>query len=337
MASSDTNGSKMERALKNPHLSICIPTYSEIEYLRKTLTSIQEQDYTDYELIISDDTPDETVARLVDSFNFGNKVKYYRNTISLGSPENWNAAVRRAKGDYIKIMHHDDRFDNPGSLSTFVRLLDDHPEVNFAFGSSRVEDIINGKSRIHRPSSDRIAEISARPEALFFGNIIGAPSATIYRRGLDIEYDTRMKWLVDIDFYIRILQQNKRFAYTSEVLIITPTNAVHQVTEICKSSAEIEIYEYLLLYHKIYTKLPNFLSSKKLQNVWFGLFEKYRIYSLKEFYRLDIKLSSAENTLKLFFSAYRRASIRRAPYRVYSSLPNSLKNKIRKIININLI
>ena len=312
-----------------PRLSICIPTYCQIEFLRETLSSVKSQDFNDYELIISDDSPDDAVKELVASFNFDDRLRYHRNPVPLGSPENWNEAVRRAKGDYIKLLHHDDRLDHSGALSAFVRLLDENPEAIFAFCASRVEDVISRESRIHRLTKDQLMQISCIPEKLFFGNIIGAPSATIYRNALAIEYDPRMKWLVDIDFYIRILQLNHRFAYTPEVLIVTPTNAIHQVTEICKSSAAIELFEYMLLYQKVDLKL---LSDPNTRLVWFRLFEKYGIYSLKDFASLGVNLPTSESILAPLFKAYRQEILTRIPYRIYACLPKSLKLAIRFLL-----
>ena len=117
--------------MRIPRVSICIPTYRQVDYLQETLRSVQVQDFEDYELIISDDSPDDTVQQLVASFGFDDRLRYYRNPVALGSPENWNAAVRYAQGDYIKIMHHDDRFTDPKALSAFVRLLDEQPDADF--------------------------------------------------------------------------------------------------------------------------------------------------------------------------------------------------------------
>ena len=314
--------------MRTPHVSICIPAYQQVDYLRETLRSVQTQNYEDYELIISDDTQDDSVQQLVATFDFNDRLRYYRNPVALGSPENWNAAVAYAKGTYIKILHHDDRLAHPSALSAFVKLLDEHPEADFAFGSSMVENVVNGKKRVLRPTKAQIKEILLNPNQLFFGNIIGAPSATIYRNGLSINYDGRMKWLVDIDFYFRILQKNKYFAYSPEVLITTPTNATHQVTELCKNNALVEINEHLFLYQKMDKNLQNILDTKY---VWFRLFERYRVFSLKDFDDLGVDIGQFRVILSSLLIAYQDVWFKRLPYRVYTRLPESYKQVIRCI------
>lgn len=318
-----------------PRLSICIPTYCQVDYLRETLFSIQAQNFNDYELIVSDDSPDDSVARLVESFNFGDRLYYHRNLSALGSPENWNEAVRQARGGYIKLLHHDDRLAHPSALKTFVRMLDEHPEASFAFSASLVENAISGKSRVHRPTKEQLARLSVSPEELFFGNVIGAPSATIYRNGLGVEYDQRMKWLVDVDFYIRVLQKNPCFVFSPEVLVVTTSGANHQITKESENNAEIEVLEYLLLYQKVGSKLQNYLGA---QRVWFRLFEKYRIYSQKDLEHLGIKSSSHDDEyLAFFFNSYHKKWLSRLPCRVYACLPVPLKAVIiylRKLLNL---
>lgn len=312
--------------MKTPHVSICVPTYCQVEFLRKTLRSVQMQDFSDYELIISDDSPDDSVGGLVRSFNFDGRMHYHRNLVPLGSPENWNAAVRLATGDYIKILHHDDKFAHAGALGEYVRMLDGHPEADFAFGASYVETSTRWKNRIHRPSKAQLAMLATSPEELFLGNAIGAPSATIYRNKLGIEYDPRMKWLVDIDLYIRVLQQNRHFVYTPEVLIVTVSGANHQVTKICENDARIELTEYMLLFQKIRDKLKNEFST---QSAWFRLFDKYRIRSQKDLSELGIDyVPIKDDFLQQIFIKYKENWLRRIPYRIYIRLPESLKASI---------
>jgi len=263
-----------------PKVSICVPAYCQVDFLRLTLESVRIQKFKDYELIITDDSPDDSVRNLLASFNFDHHLRYFKNAIPLGSPRNWNEAVAKANGELIKILHHDDKFAHANALHDFVRLMDDNPHADFGFCNSQVIDITTNKTRVHGPSVDQLQMISDTPELLFVGNVIGAPSATIYRRSLAmLEYDQHLKWLVDIDFYIRMLQKNRNFAYTNEILIITPTNAVHQVTESCKSNAELEIWEYSILYLKNAFHLRN---HKAAVNQWLGIFGRYGIYSVEQ-------------------------------------------------------
>ena len=58
------------------------------------------QTFDQYELIITDDSPDESVALLVErEFASDPRVNYIRNTSRAGVPGNWNAGVQHASAD----------------------------------------------------------------------------------------------------------------------------------------------------------------------------------------------------------------------------------------------
>src|SRR5687767_9673514 len=101
-------------------VSICIPAYNQVEFLRKTLNSILNQNFQDYEIIISDDFQDNSVKKLLLEFDLKGKMKYYQNNPSFGSPKNWNFSISKAQGEYIKILHHDDFFTTSECLAKFV-------------------------------------------------------------------------------------------------------------------------------------------------------------------------------------------------------------------------
>ena len=91
-------------------ISICIPAYKRTDFLQRLLDSISIQTFPDFEVIVSDDSPDEAVGRLCAQYSSRFTLHYFRNERSLGTPENWNAAVKQAGGTWIKIMHDDDWF-----------------------------------------------------------------------------------------------------------------------------------------------------------------------------------------------------------------------------------
>jgi glycosyltransferase involved in cell wall biosynthesis len=317
-------------------VSICIPAYRQVEYLRATLRSIEQQDFQDYELIVSDDSPDDSVRDLLAGFDFGHRLRYVRNTPALGSPENWNAAVRLARGDYVKLQHHDDHFVRPDALRRFVELLDAHPDADFGFAASLVRHVDSGLERVHRPTEQQLAALRADPVALFHGNCIGAPSATIVRKGLGIEYDRRMKWLVDVDYYYRVLMRNGRFAYAPEVLVGTPTNATHQVTELCRDDAQVEIGEAMQLYAKF---TPEQRRHRLVQRGWEHLFRRFRMRKLGDFDRLGLPLPEEtayfEQLLKYPLARWElifhpRLLAEKVFNRLYPHLPRTLQQRMKR-------
>jgi glycosyltransferase involved in cell wall biosynthesis len=322
-------------------VSVCIPAYRQVDFLRQTLRSLVEQDFEDFELIVTDDSPDESVRTLLTEFDFGDRLKYVHNKPALGSPENWNAAVRMARGEYIKILHHDDQFIRSDALRTFVRLLDEHSHADFGFSGSRVDHVDSGLRRIHRADEQQLADLRADPAALFLGNCVGAPSATICRRQVGLEYDPRMKWLVDVDFYYRVLMRNKRFAFTAEPLISTPTNARHQVTQICRDDGAVELGEAMLLFEKLT------LTQRDHPHVvrgWRHLFRRFGIRALKDFQRYGLAIPSDPYFEQLLRKPVRfrkparhwrvrdlRVLALKAFYRVYPHVPAFIRRPLKRI------
>ncbi|MEN9582150.1 MAG: hypothetical protein RL641_104 [Candidatus Parcubacteria bacterium] len=239
-----------------PTVSICIPTYEQTGYLQKTLDSIIAQTYTDYELIISDDSKSTSVEDLLGKYGFGNKLLYVRNSEPKGSPENWNSAVRLAKGKYIKILHHDDWFKDENSLSIFVEMIEKHPESDFAYCATQNVDE-NGKLlSLHTTNHSQLAALRKHPEQLLFHNYIGAPSTTIYKREGTLEYDDNLIWLVDIDFYIQTLLCNNNCVYLDKPLICVTSKADHQITRKVENDRFLGAKENLHIYKKVRNAIP---------------------------------------------------------------------------------
>ncbi len=247
--------------INNPKVSICIPVFRDLknylfkEQVTRCLNSIFTQKYEDYEVIITDDTFDNSaeilVNEIVKKYNCTEKLKYFKNNERKGSPENWNEAIRRASGNYIKILHQDDWFFDENSLDEFVKLLDENPQVSFAFCASAHYELSYRYVGKHSPSKRYFNIIKRNPDNLFFYNVIGAPSATIFKRKLSLEFDPKLTWLVDVDFYIRLFNKNNgEYKYTNNTLISTE-ESTSQITASVKKDKNVNLYEHFYLYNKL--------------------------------------------------------------------------------------
>ena len=261
-------------------VSICIPTFNQIQLLSKNLESIVAQSFTNYEIIITDDSTNTDVEFYVREFFSKKNINYtyHKNPVALGSPANWNKAVSFAKGEYIKILHHDDWFSDKESLATFVNELDKHPESNLAFCNSSILNIANNSYSENRPDVLFLNELRNDAYTLFNNNRIGSPSAVIYRAKFAPVFDEKLSYLVDVDFYIQVLKINASFVFIDKALIVNTSNNPAQVTA-ASLNKKIQIGEYCYLYNKIFThQFPD----KKIRVFFKNLFKNYKLSSLQE-------------------------------------------------------
>jgi glycosyltransferase involved in cell wall biosynthesis len=234
--------------MKNELISICIPTYNQTNLLEKTLESILSQTYTNYEVIISDDSTTEDVFNLISKYDFKGRMNYYKNNIPLGSPTNWNKSIRQAKGKYIKILHHDDWFSSTDSLYEFVIKAERYPDVTFFFCATESLNHIENKKRYYIPNKLTVNKIMHNPLLLMVGNIIGAPSVTFFKKNSEL-FDENIRWLVDLDFYIRIIMIKPNFIFLDKPLVCVTAGANHQITNSCKNK-NVEFTEWFYVYNK---------------------------------------------------------------------------------------
>lgn len=230
-------------------VSVCIPTYNQPALTRRVIESVLQQQFTDYEIIVADDSSTDDIQTLIEAEYSAHKIHYFRNNPRLGSPANWNAAINKATGAYIKMLHHDDWFPDQYCLGEMVATMESHPEVDLVFGATHVCDAAGHLRWLHCPVHD-IEQLRQDWRLLFPKNSIGAPSATLFRRRVRHRFDPRLKWVVDIDFYIALLRDNPRFVFIPRPLICTSTGD-HTVTAGCVGKRDVELTEWLILFDRI--------------------------------------------------------------------------------------
>jgi glycosyltransferase involved in cell wall biosynthesis len=260
----------------NPIISICIPAFKRVEYLKRLLDSISVQSYRDFEVIVTDDSDDNSVADLVTWYEKGFPIIYKKNRLSLGTPENWNESIRHATGHWIKLMHDDDWFSDVNSLSEFEKAIKQNPSSRFLY-SAYVNVFENNKQAPVFINSFRRRKLQQDPVTLFSSNVIGPPSVTIVKNDKEIWYDRKIKWVVDIDFYIRYLKSNPP-VYIPKALINVGIHK-EQVTHSSFGVAEIVIPENFYLLNKVGIQS---LSEVLVYDAWWRIIRNLKITSISK-------------------------------------------------------
>lgn len=119
----------MRANTNNPLVSIITPTYNSAAFLAETVRSVQEQTFTDFELLLVDDGSTDETLELAQALTAGDdRIQAWR--IAHGGPAvARNAAMERARGRLFALLDSDDVWA-PSYLSTQIALLDRHPSVS---------------------------------------------------------------------------------------------------------------------------------------------------------------------------------------------------------------
>jgi glycosyltransferase involved in cell wall biosynthesis len=268
--------------VSSPALSVCIPAYQNPGTLRRAIESLARQDFPDFEVLITDDSPDDAIAQVVKSIKIDAPVTYRRNSERLGAPQNWNYCVSLARADLVKILHHDDWLSSTDSLAEYVRLMECNPQANLGFSATIVVRPNGSVQRINRPSQRSVDGLVKDPRRLFPKNIVGSPSATIMRAAPGGGFDPQLKWLVDMDFYIRVLLKQPALAYTRRPLVCTTNGLASQVTAQSLGNKRVELFEWTYLYARLFVGTGVSPTPLQLKYMW-DLLGRHHVDSFDDF------------------------------------------------------
>jgi len=248
----------------SPLVSVCIPCYKNPVLLERCLLTVLEQSYSNIEIIITDDSPNNEVSDVIKKYAADKRIQYTKNFPSLGSPENWNAALRLAQGQYVKIMHHDDWFTNSDALKNFV---DTALSTNADFICSNCFNVRPDKKQKHFIPEKFKDRWKTNSSLILYANYIGNPSTTFFKLTAGVKnilFDINTMWFVDVLFYYEYTQKNKKIVFIKDFLIDTSAGLDTQVTNSAISGKTVLTeFIYMAEKHKLFAK-NNFLTKLSL-------------------------------------------------------------------------
>ena len=89
-------------------VSIIMPSYNTASFIAKSIQSVLDQSYKDWELIIVDDCSPDNTDEVVKPYLSDERIKYLKNEKNSGAAVSRNRALREAKGKWIAFLDSDD-------------------------------------------------------------------------------------------------------------------------------------------------------------------------------------------------------------------------------------
>lgn len=192
----------MSEAKNRPTVSIIIPTYNRSQLIGRSIKSVLNQTYRNFELIIVDDGSVDDTEKVVAGFK-DERIRYVRREKNGGEAAARNTGIKAAKTDYIAYQDSDDEW-LPEKLARQIELLKDVlPEVGVIYTGFWKMD---NQKKTYIPFSWVRQKNGNIHEELLNGNFIGSPVALIKKECFDKvgPFDERLRNLVDWEMWLRI-------------------------------------------------------------------------------------------------------------------------------------
>ncbi len=208
-----------------PLISIIIPTYNVSGFIDKTLESIFNQDFTDYEIIVVDDGSTDATQSVLESFK--NRISYCYQE-NRGPAAARNVGIKMAKGKYIAFQDGDDLWPK-SKLKLQMELMESYTDVGllsgdmqrFSEGHVKVSSMFKKYGFDRNFFGDNFYVIDAYKKIYVQGNYI--PTGTVILRRNCLEkvgcFDEGLRHSEDLDLWLRIAMQY-RLAYSNEIWLL---------------------------------------------------------------------------------------------------------------------
>lgn len=200
--------------LSKPLVSIIMGVYNtELSMLKKSIESVLNQTYSNFELIIVNDK-----STNIDTLNYLNsllchkKIKILNNQENIGLTKSLNIAVDYSRGQYIARMDSDDVCERD-RIAYQVDFLNNHPEIDVLGGS--IQNIGNNHAITKLDKKNDQVAVGL----LFRNDYIVHPTVMIRREKIINEkYDERFPKAQDYALWCKLIKSSKFYVDSRIVL-----------------------------------------------------------------------------------------------------------------------
>lgn len=108
-------------------LVIFLLSYNRPEYVGEALDSIMSQSYIDFDLIVSENSPNDKITHLLQNHPWYKDIKIIKRSPSLAAVDHFNTILKEAQRYEYAMLFHDDDILMPEALSEMMRQFELNP------------------------------------------------------------------------------------------------------------------------------------------------------------------------------------------------------------------
>ncbi|BEV45481.1 glycosyltransferase [Afipia carboxidovorans] len=208
-----------------PTVSVIMPSYNHAKYVASAISSILNQTFSDFELIVVDDGSADDSAEIIRTFE-DPRIRTMFFEKNKGAAAATNKAISLARGNYIALCNSDDRWVQ-NKLDVQLSILKKQPELVATFSDvTWIDDqgVPLDKSQLSFSTKLFRRKNRSRHEWLhdliLYGNCLCHPSIMIKRDSLNRTgpYDDRFRQLPDFQKWVALVQFGEIFVSPEQLV-----------------------------------------------------------------------------------------------------------------------
>ena len=252
-------------------VSILVPLYeTNSEHLKQMISSVLEQSFKDFELVLLNDSPwNKELYKIISEFK-DRRIIYIENEKNLGISESRNKLIELSSSEYIAILDHDDICER-NRLELQVDFLNKHQEIGVVSGGNI--EIPSNRITLYPETNEEIKK------HLLDGCCVLHPAAMIRRKVLienNIRYEKNFTPAEDYKLWVSLI--DKTMFYNLPIPVIKyrnhQGNTSHRLAESMRDKD-------LLIKSEALRKFPYYTVEYK-RKTWLYLFGLIPIVKVKK-------------------------------------------------------
>ena len=226
---------------QGPLVSVIIPAYNAAVFIGETLTSVFNQSYSNYEVIVVNDGSSDTAELEKVLAPFRDRLIYLEQD-NKGPSAARNSAIGKARGEFVAFLDSDDTW-LPDYLAEQIRFLGGEQAFDMVYSDAWLFGDGPLSGRRFMESAPSIGPVTFESLLLYQTSVI--TSCTVVRRQSVIDaglFDERFIRCEDFDLWIRLAHRGACIGFQEKILARHRTHdASLAANEIAMVESQIEV------------------------------------------------------------------------------------------------
>ncbi len=205
---------------ENPLVSVVLATFDDATFLRRSISSVLSQTYSNIELIVVDDASSDYTVSLVRKFcNLDTRVRLVCRRTNSGRPAvPRNEGIAVCRGTYVAFLDADDWWRSR-KLERQLQVLHTHPELSivhsFLWPRRYKVDAVGARDLYPSYRKSISVETLSRGNLVQFSSSIASTESLQGLNGFD--ESMRLRAHEDADLWLRAARKGHFFGYIPEI------------------------------------------------------------------------------------------------------------------------